>query len=302
MTSLLTQLSNRETVPCGLCGTQRSHPLFDIKGFTIVRCESCDLVYTNPRLKKEVLPQVYDEKYFKSDDSLVHGYEDYALDQPAIQRTFQKRWELMSRFIQKKKGRILDVGCAYGFLLDLVRKEGWGTKGLDASSHAVQFAQQKLKLDVEKSDLTSFSFPPNSFDVVVMWDVIEHVPNPIQTLQSTYDVLKPGGILSLITPDQGSLSARLMKQKWVEYQKPDEHLYFFSKKTMDDLFRKTGFKRVWRGTAGKIVTVGFALERLKAYQPHVFGLLNQMATKTRMDSINVPVNPMDKMFVLGQKK
>jgi hypothetical protein len=121
-------------------------------------------------------------------------------------------------------------------------------------------------------------------------------------LQECADKLRPGGLLSLITPDQSSLLARVSGRRWVEYHKPHEHLYFFSRRLMRRLLERAGFEVVRIGTAGKHVEVGFALDRLAGMHPLPFRPLAAVARWTRLSRLVVKINPRDKMFVLATKR
>jgi len=290
-----------ETVVCNFCSEPRFRPLFKINGFQIAECVRCRLVYTNPRLGIEALKEVYDHSYFRSDNSLVHGYVDYAGEAPLILRTFRRRWRHLLRFHGKEKGRLLDLGCAFGYLLKVAQLDGWEVAGLDASLHAVNHAQTTLRLPVQHSDLSEIPFPDDSFDIITMWDVIEHLPDPMKVLKACRAKLKPGGLFSLITPDCSSFSARLFGSKWVEYQKPHEHLYFFSRKRLSQVLESMGFRMESAGTAAKYVPLGFALERLESYRPAVFKALGAAVRRLRLADTSVRINPFDKMFLVARK-
>jgi len=295
------QPNDLESVPCNLCGQDIPKTLFHIGRFRIVECGGCQLVYTSPRLRLESLKSIYNQSYFQSPNSLVHGYDDYQKEKPSIQKTFRQRWNRIRKLSGDRPGRLLDVGCALGYLLDIARCDGWETKGLDTSQYAVQYARETLQLDVAHSDLTHLPFPDEHFNVITLWDVIEHLPDPTRTIRECFQKLKPGGLLSIITPDQSSLCARLLGKRWVEYQKPHEHIYFFSTSNFAELLRRIGFHIEWKGTAGKHVPLGFALERLCSYQPTVFGALHRLTKTFRIDSINLKINPGDKMSLIARR-
>lgn len=291
-----------ETIVCNFCSEPQFRPRFKVNGFQIVECVRCGLVYTNPRLRIEALIEVYDQSYFQSDNSLVHGYVDYAAEAPLILRTFRQRWRHLLRFHGREKGRLLDVGCAFGYLLKIAQSDGWEVAGLDASLHAVNHAQTKLQLPVQHSDLSEIPFPDHSFDIITMWDVIEHLPDPLNVLRSCWATLKPGGLFSIITPDCSSFSARWFGSRWVEYQKPHEHLYFFSRKRLPQVLESMGFRMESAGTAAKHVPLGFALERLESYRPTIFKALGAAAKKLKLANTSVKINPFDKMFLVARKK
>jgi 2-polyprenyl-3-methyl-5-hydroxy-6-metoxy-1,4-benzoquinol methylase len=292
---------NQETIGCNLCSDPRFRPLFKVNGFQIAECIGCGLVYTNPRLRIEALKEIYDQSYFRSDNSLVHGYVDYAAEAPLIRRTFRQRWRHLLRIHGKANGRLLDLGCAFGYLLQIARSDGWEVAGLDASLHAVHHAQTKLQLPVQHSDLSEIPFPDRSFDIITLWDVIEHLPDPLGVVKSCRAKLKAGGLFSIITPDSSSFSARLFGSKWVEYQKPHEHLYFFSRKRLSQVLESMGFRVEAAGTAAKHVPLGFALERLESYLPRVFGVLGAAVKELGLANASVKINPFDKMFLVARK-
>lgn len=290
-----------ETVPCNLCGEDSPIPLFKINQFQIVKCSRCDLVYTNPRLRREDLQRVYDRSYFHSHNSLVHGYEDYQQDKPSIQRTFQHRWNFIKQFISVQQGDLLDIGCALGYFLEIAKTEGWRCKGLDTSEYAVCYARESLGLDVERASLLDLPYSNNSFDAIVLWDVIEHLPDPTHILHLCFKKLRPGGILSVITPDQNSMAARMLGKRWVEYQKPHEHIYFFSRSNFTQILTRIGFSVEWAGTAAKYVTLSFALKRLQAYQHFIFSVLTYFAKFLRIEGAMLNINPRDKMFIIAKR-
>ncbi len=145
------------------------------------------------------------------------------------------------KFIEKLrplKGRLLDVGCATGIFLELARDRGWEVKGVEPSSWAVSVARSK-KLDVVQGDFEQVEFT-SLFDVITMIDLIEHVANPMSLVEKAKKVLKPGGLLVVVTPDIDSFAARIMGRWWWHLRPP--HLCFFSRRSLNYLASKVGFR------------------------------------------------------------
>lgn len=291
-----------ESVVCALCGSASDTILFTISGFPIRRCPKCSMRFVSPRLRSTDLLDMYsDESYFHSDNSLVHGYVDYAADRPNIIRTFKQRldWILRQTGLAQP-GRMLDVGCAFGFAVEYAVSRGWDAYGIEPSTHAATSARKALGDRVIQGTLDRHSFSAGHFDTILLWDVIEHVPDPVKTLEQAYALLKHGGILSLITPDCGSLLARLMGQHWMEYAKPTEHIHFFTRQTMTQALTKAGFQNGAQTTAGKHIGLNFIVDRLTAHFP-IFSKWKTSLDKPSASKALIYVNPFDKMHLLAVK-
>ena len=142
------------------------------------------------------------------------------------------------------------------------------------------------------------------FDAITMWDVIEHVPDPLGELQEVRRILRDGGLVSIITPDVDSWVARWLGNRWEEFRRVREHIYFFSRRTMTETLRKAGFEVLRIQSADKVFYLGPALHRLKYYTWD--GALTRAATrvvyKLGLDKVRVNVNPLTKMAVYARKQ
>lgn len=139
--------------------------------------------------------------------------------------------------------RHLDVGCALGFMLQEARSAGWDPVGVETSEFAARYAAEHTSCVVHAGTLQQAGFPSESFDVVTLMDVVEHVPDPKELVDEIYRVLRPGGILFIVTPNFGSFSVSLYGLEaygvW-----PDQHVVYFQPRTISALLRKVGFSRV----------------------------------------------------------
>jgi SAM-dependent methyltransferase len=200
-------------------------------------------------------------------------------------------------------GRFLDVGCAAGFLMDVAQANGWEVHGIEPSAFCVGQAQKRFGDRILHGVLAeAHKWNSKEFDLITYWDALEHVQNPDEDLMHVHRLMKPGGILSIIVPDRGSLFARLLGSKWVEYEKPHEHLSFFAMDTMKRLLHNRGFNLVDVTTAGKYVPASFALQRLERVVSGWTARVFLQPLERLLGHRVVYVNPGDKMFVLAQKK
>ncbi|MDD5141089.1 MAG: class I SAM-dependent methyltransferase [Verrucomicrobiales bacterium] len=149
-----------------------------------------------------------------------------------------------ARFLSAiSRGHLLDVGCGSGEWLASMRDLGWLVRGVDFDENAVRVARQR-GLEVECGSLEQQAFSNDSFDVVTLNHVIEHVPDPIKTLAECARILKPGGRLILFTPNNASLSHQLFKQDWRGLE-PPRHLHLFSMQSLQQSLGLAGFREVF---------------------------------------------------------
>ncbi len=203
----------------------------------IVRCPACKLVYVGNPPSAQELGALYDEAYWESTDS--PGYGGYAAEGDRKRHHFRTLLDRIET-IREGRGALFEVGCAYGFFLDEARRRGWAVSGVEPSRPAAGHAREALGLDVFEGDLEGARVPAESQDVVAMWDVIEHLPDPLTTLRSVRRILRPTGILALSTGDVDSLSARIQGGKWSLFT-PPFHLFYFSRRTLVDMVTRAGF-------------------------------------------------------------
>jgi SAM-dependent methyltransferase len=138
-------------------------------------------------------------------------------------------------------GRLLEIGCATGRFLALLKQRGWEVWGVEFNANAAAVASKLLKANVFAGDFMKANLPDQYFDVVTLFHVIEHMLHPRKNLQKMHAILKKGGRLVLETPDFGSRNARGLGLKW-PHIKPGEHLYYFSERSLRNLLEGSGFR------------------------------------------------------------
>lgn len=197
----------------------------------LVQCEGCGLIYYAKNLQDSALENLYQKSYFSGDE-----YFDYKNDKSIIQKNFSYRLKDICKYVDT--GNLFEIGCAYGYFLDLARKH-FSVSGIDIAKEPVEFAFENLKLDAHTGDyLTS---RVNKKDVFCMWDTIEHLKTPEKVIKKIHSDLNSGGYLFITTGDIGSLLAKLMGSRW-RLIHPPTHLFYFSKKTITKLLNDSGFE------------------------------------------------------------
>jgi len=168
-----------EHVPCNHCGHEVTHGVRNIS--RLVRCVNCGLIFVNPRPPFDDLARQYEGSYFNCPEPTFGGYEDYEADREDILRTFRGRMKLIRPLLGTATPRVLDVGCATGIFLEVAREVGWQAEGLDISNYALECAKAK-GFEVHGGTLAGAGLPEHRYDVITMWDLIEHVPDPAAVL------------------------------------------------------------------------------------------------------------------------
>jgi SAM-dependent methyltransferase len=175
-------------------------------------------------------------------------------------------------------GRLLDLGCWAGFLLDEGRRRGWDALGVEPSAFASKFAREQLGVDVRTADLFSADLEPRSFDAVVLGDVIEHLPDPGRALDRITALAAPGGVLHLALPDAGSRVARMLGARW--WSVIPTHVQYFTRHSLTTLLRRHGWQPLELGSAPKAFTVRYYLGRVGGYSPTASRALTSIADRT----------------------
>ncbi len=214
---------------CELCGWEGApEPFYPRCG--IVRCPRCRLVYFPGPVETEPL---YGDSYFRGGE-----YLDYAGDEAVLKRNFRRRVRELRRF--SPGGSLLEIGAAYGFFLDVAR-DVWRVRGLEISPEGMEHIRDVIGAEATGGDFLDLPEEPERYDVICMWDTVEHLARPVRYIEKAARWLKPGGVLAMTTGDIGSLLARLRKDRWRQIH-PPTHLFYFSKETLSDAVRRAGLE------------------------------------------------------------
>lgn len=280
---------------CPLCGSNSE--LWGIKrSFNLYSCISCKLIFVNP------LPDptsVYNQDYFLG-ASGGFGYVDYDADKEPMIPTFNKYLDLLAKY-GKPKGSIFDIGAATGFFLKIAQKRGYKVSGVEMSDHAASMAR-KDGIDVSSGDMMSMSIENQSFDVVTMLDVLEHMTEPFTELLEVKRILKSGGLLVVNAPNGQSILSKVLKTNW-HLVLPPEHLFYFSPKNLSQFMEKNGFETVYSGTLGKRFTFQYIFKMLYKWQKlKIWNFFSNLFAKGFLSKLYIPINLRDNFFMIFVKK
>jgi 2-polyprenyl-3-methyl-5-hydroxy-6-metoxy-1,4-benzoquinol methylase len=219
-----------EVIACPVCGSGDFNPLFEKAGESFVRCARCSLMLINPPPAPADTAATYDERY--SD-----GYIRKADKKLKRCRGWVRR--LQRRFVAA--GRWLDVGCSAGFVVRAASDAGFEAYGVELEPAAVRYGREQLGLATLRcGTLEAQAYATGSFDVISLYDVIEHVPDLNQLVDELHRLLSSSGVVEIRTPNVAHWRNPRDLSTWKEV-KPSEHLYYFDAATLTRLFQAHGF-------------------------------------------------------------
>jgi SAM-dependent methyltransferase len=217
-----------------------------------VRCPTCGHLQLEPMPSEEELAAAYR-------DAASEDYEEEEVGQRATAAAELERIERHAR-----PGRLADLGCWTGFLMDEARRRGWQPVGVEPSEWAAERARER-GFEVEVAPLLEAGLPAGRFAAVTMGDVIEHLPDLDAPLEEVRRLLAPGGVVWLVTPDASSRVARLMGRRW--WSVIPTHVHLFTRQSIVRVLERNGFDVLEIGTSPKTFSVRYYLERLAGYSP-----------------------------------
>lgn len=277
---------------CHICGKEVRNYYRKVNGIAVLRCHHCKLKWVEDLDERAVI-SFYNKGYFNRSHSKI-GYRDY-LDQEKNHR--ENSLSILRRVDavrDLRRSRILEVGCAFGFLLDEARRiKLCDVYGVEINEDAFQYAKSSLGLNVVKRELQTCNFENNFFDAVFLIGTIEHLISPRQTLNHIHRILKSEGILVITTVDTRGLVP-------LYSIKPPEHLFYFNHHNISLLLGMSGYKVLVRRPYFVKYRMDDLFHRLSEFScPSVFSFLDGIISKVFGNiSIRIPSN---EMLVIAKK-
>ncbi|MBL7156555.1 MAG: class I SAM-dependent methyltransferase [Candidatus Omnitrophica bacterium] len=279
---------------CRLCGSRNLSLLYKFAAYRIAHCHDCGFMLVLDEQTKKDLYTLYSKKYFT---------RGKYINDKAIKNTCYRRIHWLRKNGACDQAKILDVGCATGDFISHAKLyfDMWG---IDISEDATTLAKQRnpelseriICRMIEESD-----FPDDFFDVITLWDVLEHLRDPVNVFLKLSRFLKKGGILTFSTPNAGAPVARLMRKYWAFMTVP-EHLCFFNRNTIDLLHKRSGLKTIGWTTKGAWINIGFLINKAARIAPFLFpGNLVNWIIKSRFSKSIIYVPTGDIQFCAAKK-
>lgn len=240
----------------------------------VVKCNKCGLMYINPRITSNNIIKGYSEG---KDEAFVSQEEGRII-------TFKRCLKVVKKY--KKKGKILDIGTAGGTFLNVAKKDGWSVYGIEPNKWLCEWSKKNYNINIKQGTLLDHKFENEFFDVITLWDVLEHVTNPKRILEECYRILKSDGIIVINYPNVGSWISKVMRSKWIFLL--SVHLYYFTPKTIRSMLKKTGFSIIETKPHFQTLQLGYLMFRMKEYSKLLHKLGYKAVNILRMKNFQVP--------------
>ncbi len=186
---------------------------------------------------------MYDEGYYTGGKEENTGYKAYREMSEWLMWIAEERLNIILQNNPSLTGKIHDVGCARGEFLQIATKHGFEASGSDLSEFFVRDCRER-GLEVYATAIHQLAYAPNSFDVITFFDSLEHALAPVQDIRRAWELLKPGGMCVISTPNSSSLEFRLQRKRWQGFYTSREHVFLFNPRALNRLLCENGFERV----------------------------------------------------------
>jgi SAM-dependent methyltransferase len=253
-----------ESTRCTICAADDFEVVFEgpdwishLPGlFRMVRCLHCGLYYLNPRPDQKEIHRYYPHDYLAFQKSIE--------EETAFLKRMDRRYGIYKRCRAVTKvlpgpGRILDIGCATGLFLSGMKERGWEVLGIELNEQAAAYARERMGLDIIIGNFLEADLPKRYFDVISLWDVLEHLPDPLSVLKKISKIIRPGGLLVLNLPNPESWEAKRFGPLWIGWDLP-RHFNLFPLPLLGSLLKEFGFTRPKvRSLTGNYFVLKFSL-------------------------------------------
>lgn len=280
---------------CLLCDNDKFESLNN--SFNLKKCLFCGLVLNSLRPDLESLEEYYANPH----------YYDYWSDNILDKEIERLKKTTYSYYLFKMKqylaaGKYLDIGCGLGYSLETAMNLGWQSYGLEVSNKIAKITQKRFAKKIFVGLLEKSKIPHNFFNLISLFDVIEHFNNPLKCLTLINNLLVKDGYLMIVTPDINSLTAKLFKTYWPHFL--PEHLTYFSCITLKKSLEKSGFETLYYEPAKKFQNFDYIVHRLDIYPKPILTAIAKYIAHLIPDGFNKKMFPLKtgEMFILARKK
>lgn len=305
---LKTDLMKTSPFVCRCCGSNHSTVKYTLEKWRFIQCKSCKLMVIDPLPSIGDIKSVYNEHYFsnpkmiRQDVQGIYGYSDYVGERINKQYAYKNICQKIQLYLKEnpKPLRLLDFGCGLGHFLDSAYDFGYLVHGVEFNEYAINYIRNRYTYKIIPYE--DFIKIDEQFDVITLFDVIEHLRDPFETLNRLYSLINKEGLLIISTMDSNSYMSRLLGLKLEDFKRIREHIYFFSKKNLTDLLTKSGFEILEVASQGHTFELKHLCSRIKNSIPFAGNILAFILNIfPALGNLNIYLNPHTKMIIYARK-
>lgn len=298
---------------CFNCGSSWSRVKYHFKNDKnrILQCQACGVMVLDPLPSEEMLKEVYNEVYFSNDKLIIpdtyndniYGYSDYIGERINKQRGYKTIIDNTRKYLiaSNKQPRLLDYGCGLGFFLDSAYDYGFNAHGVDFNPYAVNYVKNRYSYKVYDPD--EFYAASETYDVITLFDVIEHLRHPLEMLECLKSRLNDNGLLIISTPDSESIVSKILGNSLEDFRRTREHLYFFGRRNLSSILIRYGFEILAISSYGHSFEAKHLIKRIGTSFPVLASFFSFMLKVLPfLGRMNIYINPFTKFIVYARKK
>lgn len=284
---------------CYLCH-KKTEFFLKKNGYEIYRCKTCGLGETKLTAPYGRFVEEFYSKGYYTGTASRGAYSNYALDKPYITRTMGKFLSAITSATPPPR-RLLDVGCAYGYFVELAMAAGYDAYGIDASEFAAGWAKKKFNGRIRHGTIGSFAPNGARYDIVTLLDVVEHLGDPRSDLSKVSSLLAADGVVLIATGDTQSVAAKMLGRRWTFYI-PPQHLFFFNRQNFTRLLGESGLVPVHWFRVGKWLSLQYVFHLARTTGESRFAQwLYPLVEKLPLGRIPLYLPLRDNMVVVAKK-
>jgi SAM-dependent methyltransferase len=279
--------------PCNLCGVDDATVIYGpgvAQRSQIVRCNRCGLMYASPRAKEPDHVEI--AEYDPNWDAITHQPQRYIKERLQV-RDYARTRALLNR-LYPDRGKLLEIGSGYGFLLAEFKKDGWDVQGVEPNGFCCRYTRATHGIEAFSCILEDAGLADQSFDVVLLNHVIEHMDDPLRTLREINRVLKLNGHFIVETPRYDTLMFKLLGRRERSLN-CNGHIYFFTTRTLQNFYQAAGFQLIELDYVGRSLTIGRLMWNLgvMSKSDRVQRFMERISGRLQLDKVHLYLNMRD---------
>ena len=275
---------------CPICRSRCTRIQWRVDGFKIDVCRECGVLFVRGSITPEILARHYETS---ASDAFIYTQENISY----LNHYFDRLKRKIHVMTGKTSGNILDVGCSGGYFLD--RMEGWDRYGIEISTSEASIAKSKYGDRIISDSIENYPIKEAVFDVITLQDVLDHCIDPVTVIDICHRMLKPDGLIAVKVHDVSCLYARLTGKNFYAVT-PPSHLFYFSRKPLEFLLKKGGFRNLKFEHIGQVIQLKTVFYRLsRGYDKSIFYKFYLLVSRLPFGGMPIPKNLHDIITVFG---